>query len=103
LGKKVHLKQRLFFNHPHPQECRAEVGRLLHRATELREEIEWAQHQLEATHYQGITWERLVMSKQAIAGEGGGGVKESVMQAITVEGKGERLRGRGEPEGGHRG
>ena len=39
-----------------------------HRISELREEIQWAQNQLDATHYEGLTWERLVMNKQAVAG-----------------------------------
>lgn len=50
------------------QECLAEIGRLSHRITELRQEVEWAQRQMEATHYQGLTWERLHMNKQAVAG-----------------------------------
>ena len=53
----------------HLQECTAEVGRLQHRITEQRNEIDWAHNQLETTHYEGFTWERLVLSKQAAVGE----------------------------------
>ncbi|GAB4823696.1 hypothetical protein N2152v2_010742 [Parachlorella kessleri] len=51
------------------EECMAEMGRLQHRITELRSEVEWAHNQLEATHYEGLTWERLVLIKQATVGQ----------------------------------
>lgn len=51
------------------QECLAEMGRLQARMNELREEVLWADLQMEEAQQEGWTWERLVLTKQGVAGQ----------------------------------
>ncbi|KAI3431727.1 hypothetical protein D9Q98_004769 [Chlorella vulgaris] len=49
------------------EECQAEIGRHAYRIAVLREEIEWAELEMERLHGEGNTWERVLSTKNSEA------------------------------------
>ena len=49
-------------------ECHQEIGALTHRITQLREEIAWAEGEMERGREEADTWRRVVVAKEGQAG-----------------------------------